>query len=51
VATKIANTVRVLGVDRFELKYSSGTLSHEKMMTAIRLYGEEVVPRVRELLA
>jgi alkanesulfonate monooxygenase SsuD/methylene tetrahydromethanopterin reductase-like flavin-dependent oxidoreductase (luciferase family) len=50
VATKIARTVRTLGVDRFELKYSSGTLAHERLMTTIRLYGEEVVPRVRQLL-
>ena len=51
VATKIANTIRTLGVQRFELKYSSGTLAHEKLMSSIALYGEKVVPRVRELLA
>ena len=51
VAAKIAKTVGTLGVDRFELKYSSGTLAHEKLMNTIRLYGEEVVPRVRGLLA
>lgn len=51
VAAKIAKTVRTLGVDRFEFKYSSGTLPHDKMMTSLRLYGEEVVPRVRQLLA
>ncbi|MET8156819.1 hypothetical protein ABZT47_10635 [Sphaerisporangium sp. NPDC005289] len=51
MAAKIAGTVRTLGVDRFELKYSSGTLPHEKLMTTIRLYGEEVVPRVRALLS
>jgi probable LLM family oxidoreductase len=51
VATKIAKTVSTLGVDRFEFKYSSGTLPHESLMTTIRLYGEEVVPRVRQLLA
>ncbi|GAA0439584.1 oxidoreductase [Acrocarpospora corrugata] len=51
VAAKIAKTVGGLGVDRFELKYSSGTLAHEKLMTSIRLYGEEVVPRVKKLLA
>jgi probable LLM family oxidoreductase len=51
VAEKIARTVRVLGVDRFDLKYSNGTLPHERMMTAIELYASEVVPRVRELVA
>jgi probable LLM family oxidoreductase len=51
VARKIAQTVRALNVDRFDLKYSAGTLPHEQMMTGIELYGTEVIPRVRELLA
>ena len=50
VAQKIARTVSVLDVQRFDLKYSAGTLPHETMMTAIKLYGTEVIPRVRELL-
>jgi probable LLM family oxidoreductase len=50
VARKIARTVRVLDLQRFDLKYSAGTLPHEAMMTAIHLYGTEVIPRVRELL-
>ena len=51
VAQKIAATVSALGVARFDLKYSAGTLSHDKMMRAIELYGTRVIPRVRELLA
>jgi probable LLM family oxidoreductase len=51
VAQKIARTVRELGVQRFDLKYSAGTLPHEKMMSAIELYGTKVLPRVKELLA
>ncbi|MDR7032750.1 LLM class flavin-dependent oxidoreductase [Mesorhizobium sp. BE184] len=51
VARKIAATVRALGADRFDLKYSSGTTSHEKMMKSIELYGTKVIPMVRELLA
>jgi probable LLM family oxidoreductase len=51
VATKIARTVAALHVDRFDLKYSSGRLPHEKLMRTIELYGTEVVPMVRELLA
>lgn len=51
VARKIARTVQLLNVDRFALKYSNGTLPHERMMTAIELYGGEVIPRVRDLLA
>ena len=36
---------------RFDLKYSAGTLPHEAMMRSIELYGREVIPRVRELVA
>ena len=51
VAKKIAATVSALGADRFDLKYSSGTTSHEKMMRSIELYGTRVIPMVREMLA
>jgi probable LLM family oxidoreductase len=51
VARKIANTVRSLGLSRFDLKYSAGTLSHEKLMRCIQLYGEQVAPMVREMVA
>jgi probable LLM family oxidoreductase len=51
VARKIAATVHALGLTRFDLKYSSGTLAHEKLLRCIELYGREVIPRVRELLA
>jgi probable LLM family oxidoreductase len=51
VARKIAATVRDLGIDRFDLKYSNGTLPHERLLRCIELYGTRVVPRVRELLA
>jgi probable LLM family oxidoreductase len=51
VAQKIARTVTDLGVQRFDLKYSVGTLAHEHLMAAVGLYGTEVVPRVRKLLA
>lgn len=51
VATKIATVVRELGLARFDLKYSLGTLPHERLMNCIRLYGSEVVPLVREQLA
>jgi len=50
VARRIADTARALGVSRFDMKYSAGTLSHEKLMRSIELYGREVIPRVRELL-
>jgi probable LLM family oxidoreductase len=51
VARKIAATVRALGASRFDMKYSAGTLPHERMLRSIELYGREVIPRVRELLA
>lgn len=51
VARKIADTVRSLGAQRFDMKFSTGTLSHEKMMRSIELYGTKVAPLVRDMLA
>lgn len=51
VAQKIAATARALGLTRFDMKYSAGRLAHEHLMQSIELYGREVIPRVRELLA
>lgn len=51
VAQKIAATVRDLGVQRFDLKYTTGPVPHADLMTCIRLYGAQVIPRVKELLA
>jgi probable LLM family oxidoreductase len=51
VAAKIAHTASVLGIDRFDLKYSAGRLPHQKSMHSIELYGTKVVPMVHELLA
>jgi probable LLM family oxidoreductase len=50
VATKIAKTVQLLRLSRFDVKYSNGALPHEKLMTSIELFGTQVAPRVRELL-
>jgi probable LLM family oxidoreductase len=50
VAAKIVETVRMLGLSRFDLKYSNGTLPHDLLMASIELYGTKVVPRVREML-
>ena len=50
-AEKIVKTVKALGVQRFEMKYSSGTLPHEHMMRSIELYGTKVMPMVRDMLA
>ena len=51
VARRIAATVRSLGLARFDLKYSAGPLAHETLLASIALYGREVIPRVRKLLA
>lgn len=51
VARKIAATVRDLGLQRFDLKYSTGPLPHEAMVPSIGLYGEKVIPMVRDLLS
>ena len=51
VARKIAATVKALGVQRFQMKYSAGALPHDKLMRAIELYGERVIPLVRDMLA
>jgi probable LLM family oxidoreductase len=51
VARKIAATSRALGIVRFDMKYSAGTLRHDLMMRSIELFGREVMPRVRQLMA
>ena len=50
VARKIADTVRALGLSRFQLKYSAGPVAHAHSMEAIRLYGTRVMPMVRDML-
>src|ERR1700733_11149801 len=51
VAKKIAWVIRLLGLSRFDLAYAAGRVPHEQKMATIELYGREVIPRVRELLA
>jgi probable LLM family oxidoreductase len=51
VARKIAATAKMLDIARFDMKYSAGPLSHEKLMRSIELYGRKVIPLVREMLA
>ncbi len=51
VARKIAATIRALGIQRFDMKYSTGPIPHAQLMTCLRLYGERVLPMVREMLA
>jgi alkanesulfonate monooxygenase SsuD/methylene tetrahydromethanopterin reductase-like flavin-dependent oxidoreductase (luciferase family) len=51
VATKLAAAIRLLGLSRFDLAYALGRVPHEQRMATIELYGREVIPRVRNLLA
>jgi alkanesulfonate monooxygenase SsuD/methylene tetrahydromethanopterin reductase-like flavin-dependent oxidoreductase (luciferase family) len=52
VATKIARTIRTLDVGRFDMVYSAaGTVSASARLRSVELYGTQVIPRVRELLA
>jgi probable LLM family oxidoreductase len=51
VATRIAWVIQLLGLSRFDLVYAIGRVPHEQKMATIELYGREVIPRVRELLA
>jgi probable LLM family oxidoreductase len=48
VADKIIRSVSGLGLSRFSMKYSAGTLPHEAMMRSIELYATKVAPLVRE---
>ena len=50
VARKVANTAKALGISRFDMKYSVGALSHQKLMRSIELYGSKVIPMVRAIL-
>ncbi len=51
VARKIAGAITSLGASRFDLKYSTGPMSHASLMHSIELYGTKVLPMVRELVA
>ncbi len=50
VVAKIVATVRALGLSRFDLKYSAGTLPHGLLMKSIELIGTQVAPRVKAIL-
>jgi len=51
VAQRIARVTRALSLSRFDLLYAVGRVPHARRMATIELYGREVIPRVRELLA
>lgn len=51
VARKIFEGIKALGPTRVDFKITNGPLPQEHSLRAVELYGTEVVPRVRELLA
>lgn len=51
VARKIASVARDLRLSRFDLKYDIMRLPREARARSIELFGSQVAPRVRELLA
>jgi probable LLM family oxidoreductase len=51
VANRIAATMKTLNLSRFDLLYAVGRVPHDQRIATIELYGREVIPRVRELLA
>lgn len=50
VAAKIARTLGVLKTDRFDLKYDQSLLGRSAQLRSIQLYGEQVVPMVKDML-
>jgi probable LLM family oxidoreductase len=51
VAQRVAAVMRTLSLNRFDLLYAVGRVPHDLRLATIELYGREVLPRVRELLA
>ena len=50
VAQKIAKVIKEIGINRFDLVYGAGGQLQKDRFKTIQLYGEKVIPRVRELL-
>jgi probable LLM family oxidoreductase len=51
VAQRLAATMSALDVERLGLHYAIGTIPAEQRRQSIELFGREVFPRIRELLA
>ena len=47
VASKISATASTLGIQRFDLKYTTGAIPHTKLMKSIELFGTQVAPAVK----
>lgn len=51
VARRIAEAVSTLDVGRFDMIYTTGSVPASARLRSVELYGREVIPRVRKLLA
>jgi probable LLM family oxidoreductase len=51
VAKKIAATIKTLKIQRFDMKYATGPQPHEDLLSCLALYGEKVIPMVRDILS
>ncbi|MFT4085283.1 MAG: LLM class flavin-dependent oxidoreductase [Nocardioides sp.] len=51
VARKIADSMKTLGAQRFDLKYANGPMPHAQLVHGIELYATEVIPLVRDMLS
>jgi len=51
VARRIAESIKTLNVDRFDLIYSAGPIPQSARMRTVELYGSKVIPTVRDILA
>lgn len=51
VARKIAKAMRAIDAERFDLVYGFGPMRAKDRTRMIELYGSQVIPRVREILA
>lgn len=50
VAEKIADTIKLLGLGRFDMIYGFGPVTTEERMRMVKLYGKEVIPTVKQIL-
>ncbi|MCW6003605.1 LLM class flavin-dependent oxidoreductase [Micromonospora sp. CPCC 205371] len=51
VARRIAGAIKAVGVGRFDLIYTTGSLPTSARLRAVELYGSKVIPMVRDILA
>ena len=51
VARKMARAIRALGVGRFDMIYTAGSMPASARLRAVELFGAKVLPMTRELLA